>query len=74
MLVEMDGFEGGEGVIGGRPPQPIRHGQALLRRGPSRPSGHGGPTDIKDATNLLKVRLRKVPLHDNVRADVLARF
>ena len=74
MLVEMDGFEGGEGVIViAATNRPDVLDKALLRPGRFDRQVMVGLPDIKGREQILKVHMRKVPLHDNVRADVLAR-
>ncbi|HWS79191.1 MAG TPA: ATP-dependent zinc metalloprotease FtsH, partial [Thermomonas sp.] len=74
MLVEMDGFEGGEGVIViAATNRPDVLDKALLRPGRFDRQVMVGLPDIKGREQILTVHMRKVPLHDNVRADVLAR-
>jgi len=74
MLVEMDGFEGGEGVIViAATNRPDVLDKALLRPGRFDRQVMVGLPDIKGREQILKVHMRKVPLHDNVRADLLAR-
>ena len=74
MLVEMDGFEGGEGVIViAATNRPDVLDKALLRPGRFDRQVMVGLPDIKGREQILKVHMRKVPLHDNVRPDVLAR-
>jgi cell division protease FtsH len=74
MLVEMDGFEGGEGVIViAATNRPDVLDKALLRPGRFDRQVMVGLPDIKGREQILKVHMRKVPLHDDVRADVLAR-
>ncbi|QDA56554.1 ATP-dependent zinc metalloprotease FtsH [Thermomonas aquatica] len=74
MLVEMDGFEGGEGVIViAATNRPDVLDKALLRPGRFDRQVMVGLPDIKGREQILKVHMRKVPLHDNVRADILAR-
>ncbi|MDE2406594.1 MAG: ATP-dependent zinc metalloprotease FtsH [Xanthomonadaceae bacterium] len=74
LLVEMDGFEGGEGVIViAATNRPDVLDKALLRPGRFDRQVMVGLPDIKGREQILKVHMRKVPLHDNVRADVLAR-
>ena len=70
MLVEMDGFEGNEGIIviaaTNRPdvldPALLRPGQVVV-----------GLPDIRGREQILKVHMRKVPLSDDVKASVIAR-
>ena len=74
MLVEMDGFEGGEGVIViAATNRPDVLDKALLRPGRFDRQVMVGLPDIKGREQILRVHMRKVPLHDNVRPDVLAR-
>ncbi len=74
MLVEMDGFEGGEGVIViAATNRPDVLDKALLRPGRFDRQVMVGLPDIKGREQILTVHMRKVPLHDNVRADILAR-
>ena len=74
MLVEMDGFEGGEGVIViAATNRPDVLDKALLRPGRFDRQVMVGLPDIKGREQILKVHMRKVPLHDNVRPEVLAR-
>jgi ATP-dependent Zn protease len=74
MLVEMDGFEGGEGVIViAATNRPDVLDPALLRPGRFDRQVMVGLPDIKGREQILKVHMRKVPLADDVRADVLAR-
>ena len=74
MLVEMDGLEGGEGVIViAATNRPDVLDKALLRPGRFDRQVMVGLPDIKGREQILKVHMRKVPLADDVRADVLAR-
>ncbi|MBN8263489.1 MAG: ATP-dependent zinc metalloprotease FtsH [Xanthomonadales bacterium] len=74
MLVEMDGFEGGEGVIViAATNRPDVLDKALLRPGRFDRQVMVGLPDIKGREQILKVHMRKVPLADDVRPDVLAR-
>ncbi len=74
MLVEMDGFEGGEGVIViAATNRPDVLDKALLRPGRFDRQVMVGLPDIKGREQILKVHMRKVPLDDSVRPDVLAR-
>lgn len=74
MLVEMDGFEGSEGVIViAATNRPDVLDKALLRPGRFDRQVMVGLPDIKGREQILKVHMRKVPLADDVRADVLAR-
>jgi cell division protease FtsH len=74
MLVEMDGFEGGEGVIViAATNRPDVLDKALLRPGRFDRQVMVGLPDIKGREQILRVHMRKVPLNDDVRPDVLAR-
>ncbi|WP_240124965.1 ATP-dependent zinc metalloprotease FtsH [Thermomonas alba] len=74
MLVEMDGFEGSEGVIViAATNRPDVLDKALLRPGRFDRQVMVGLPDIKGREQILKVHMRRVPLADDVRADVLAR-
>ncbi len=74
MLVEMDGFEGGEGVIViAATNRPDVLDKALLRPGRFDRQVMVGLPDIKGREQILKVHMRKVPLADDVDASVLAR-
>ena len=74
MLVEMDGFEGGEGVIViAATNRPDVLDKALLRPGRFDRQVMVGLPDIKGREQILKVHMRKVPLNDDVRPDLLAR-
>ncbi|RZA20917.1 MAG: ATP-dependent metallopeptidase FtsH/Yme1/Tma family protein [Lysobacteraceae bacterium] len=74
MLVEMDGFEGGEGVIViAATNRPDVLDKALLRPGRFDRQVMVGLPDIKGREQILHVHMRKVPLADDVRPDVLAR-
>jgi cell division protease FtsH len=74
MLVEMDGFEGGEGVIViAATNRPDVLDKALLRPGRFDRQVMVGLPDIKGREQILRVHMRKVPLSDDVRPDLLAR-
>ncbi|PZO65646.1 MAG: cell division protein FtsH [Pseudoxanthomonas suwonensis] len=74
MLVEMDGFEGGEGVIViAATNRPDVLDKALLRPGRFDRQVMVGLPDIKGREQILRVHMRRVPLSDDVRPDVLAR-
>ncbi|PJK13283.1 cell division protein FtsH [Lysobacteraceae bacterium NML07-0707] len=74
MLVEMDGFEGGEGVIViAATNRPDVLDKALLRPGRFDRQVMVGLPDIKGREQILKVHMRKVPLGDDVKPDLLAR-
>jgi len=74
LLVEMDGFEGNVGIIIiAATNRPDVLDPALLRPGRFDRQVMVGLPDIKGREQILKVHMRKVPLHDDVRADLLAR-
>ncbi len=74
MLVEMDGFEGNEGVIViAATNRPDVLDPALLRPGRFDRQVTVGLPDIRGREQILKVHMRKVPLGDDVKAAVIAR-
>ena len=74
LLVEMDGFEGGEGVIViAATNRPDVLDPALLRPGRFDRQVTVGLPDIKGREMILKVHMRKVPLADDVEPGVIAR-
>jgi cell division protease FtsH len=74
MLVEMDGFEGHEGIIViAATNRPDVLDPALLRPGRFDRQVMVGLPDIRGREQILKVHMRKVPLGDNVVASVIAR-
>ncbi|MCO7225085.1 ATP-dependent zinc metalloprotease FtsH [Pleionea sp. CnH1-48] len=74
LLVEMDGFEGGEGVIViAATNRPDVLDPALLRPGRFDRQVVVGLPDIRGREQILKVHMRKVPLNDDVDAAVIAR-
>ncbi len=74
LLVEMDGFEGDEGVIViAATNRPDVLDPALLRPGRFDRQVTVGLPDIKGREQILKVHMRKVPLADDIDAGVLAR-
>lgn len=74
LLVEMDGFEGGEGVIViAATNRPDVLDPALLRPGRFDRQVIVGLPDIRGREQILKVHMRKVPLGDDVDASVIAR-
>ena len=74
LLVEMDGFEGGEGVIViAATNRPDVLDPALLRPGRFDRQVVVPLPDIRGREAILKVHMRKVPLSDNVDAKVIAR-
>lgn len=74
MLVEMDGFEGHEGIIIiAATNRPDVLDPALLRPGRFDRQVVVGLPDIRGREQILKVHMRKVPVADNVDAAVIAR-
>ncbi len=74
LLVEMDGFEGGEGVIViAATNRPDVLDPALLRPGRFDRQVVVGLPDIKGREKILQVHMRKVPAADDVVAGVIAR-
>ncbi len=74
LLVEMDGFEGGEGVIViAATNRPDVLDPALLRPGRFDRQVVIPLPDIRGREAILKVHLRKVPLDDDVKPKVIAR-
>ena len=74
LLVEMDGFEGNEGIILiAATNRPDVLDQALLRPGRFDRQVVVPLPDLKGREQILKVHMRKVPLGDNVDARVVAR-
>ena len=74
MLVEMDGFEGGEGVIViAATNRPDVLDKALLRPGRFDRQVMVSLPDIKGREQILKVHMRKIPAADDVQVTVLAR-
>jgi cell division protease FtsH len=74
LLVEMDGFEGGEGVIViAATNRPDVLDPALLRPGRFDRQVVIPLPDIRGREAILKVHLRKVPLDDDVEPKVIAR-
>ncbi|MCL1092635.1 ATP-dependent zinc metalloprotease FtsH [Shewanella kaireitica] len=74
MLVEMDGFEGNEGVIViAATNRPDVLDAALLRPGRFDRQVVVGLPDVRGREQILKVHMRKVPLADGVKASVIAR-
>ena len=74
MLVEMDGFEGNEGIIViAATNRPDVLDPALLRPGRFDRQVTVGLPDIRGREQILKVHMRKVPLADDVKAHVIAR-
>lgn len=74
MLVEMDGFEGNEGIIViAATNRPDVLDPALLRPGRFDRQVTVGLPDVRGREQILKVHMRKVPLADGVDAAVIAR-
>ncbi len=74
LLVEMDGFEGGEGVIViAATNRPDVLDPALLRPGRFDRQVVVGLPDVKGREQILKVHMRKLPLADDVEPMVVAR-
>lgn len=74
MLVEMDGFEGHEGIIViAATNRPDVLDPALLRPGRFDRQVVVGLPDIRGREHILKVHMRKVPIADDVEPAVIAR-
>jgi len=74
LLVEMDGFEGSEGVIViAATNRPDVLDPALLRPGRFDRHVYVQLPDIRGREAILKVHMRKVPLADDVDANIIAR-
>lgn len=74
LLVEMDGFEGNEGVIViAATNRPDVLDQALLRPGRFDRQVVVPLPDVRGREQILKVHMRKVPLGDDVKPALLAR-
>ena len=74
LLVEMDGFEGNEGVIViAATNRPDVLDPALLRPGRFDRQVHVPLPDILGREQILKVHMRKVPVADDVDATIIAR-
>ena len=74
MLVEMDGFEGSEGVIViAATNRPDVLDPALLRPGRFDRQVVVPLPDIRGREQILKVHMRKVPLDDDVKPGIIAR-
>ena len=74
LLVEMDGFEGGEGVIVvAATNRPDVLDPALLRPGRFDRQVVVGLPDVRGREQILRVHMRKVPLAENVEPMVIAR-
>ncbi len=74
LLVEMDGFEGTEGVIViAATNRPDVLDPALLRPGRFDRQVYVPLPDIRGREQILKVHMRKVPISDNVVPSIIAR-
>ena len=74
LLVEMDGFEGNEGIIIiAATNRPDVLDSALLRPGRFDRQIMVGLPDIRGREQILKVHMRKVPLGENVNPELIAR-
>jgi cell division protease FtsH len=74
LLVEMDGFEGTDGVIViAATNRPDVLDPALLRPGRFDRQVHVGLPDIRGREQILNVHLRKVPIGTDVKPDLIAR-
>ena len=74
LLVEMDGFEGNEGVIViAATNRPDVLDPALLRPGRFDRQVVVPLPDIRGREQILRVHMRKVPLSDNVKPELIAR-
>ena len=74
MLVEMDGFEGSQGVIViAATNRPDILDPALLRPGRFDRQVVVPLPDIRGREEILKVHMRKVPVAPDIKADILAR-
>ena len=74
LLVEMDGFEGNEGVIViAATNRPDVLDPALLRPGRFDRQVHVPLPDIRGREAILKVHMRKVPLAEDVEPSIIAR-
>ncbi len=74
MLVEMDGFEGNEGIIViAATNRPDVLDPALLRPGRFDRQVTVGLPDVRGREQILKVHMRKVPVADDVQPALIAR-
>ena len=74
LLVEMDGFEGSEGVIViAATNRPDVLDPALLRPGRFDRQVYVPLPDIRGREQIVKIHMRKVPVADDVNANVIAR-
>lgn len=74
LLVEMDGFEGNDGVIIiAATNRADVLDRALLRPGRFDRQVYVGLPDVRGREQILKVHMRKVPIDDRVSASIIAR-
>ena len=74
LLVEMDGFEGSEGIIViAATNRPDVLDPALLRPGRFDRQVVVPLPDVRGREQILKVHMRKVPIHEDVRPELIAR-
>ncbi len=74
LLVEMDGFEGNEGIIViAATNRADVLDRALLRPGRFDRQAYVGLPDIRGREQILKVHMRKVPLDEKVSPSIIAR-
>lgn len=74
LLVEMDGFEGSEGIIViAATNRPDVLDKALLRPGRFDRQVVVGLPDVRGREQIIRVHMRKVPLGDDVKPELLAR-
>ena len=74
LLVELDGFEGNEGIIViAATNRPDVLDPALLRPGRFDRQVVVGLPDIRGREQILKVHMRKVPVGEDVDASIIAR-
>lgn len=74
LLVEMDGFEGSEGVIViAATNRPDVLDPALLRPGRFDRQVVVPLPDVRGREQILKVHMKTVPVHDNVKPSIIAR-
>lgn len=74
LLVEMDGFQGNEGVIViAATNRPDVLDPALLRPGRFDRQVIVGLPDVRGREQILKVHMRKVPLSDDIQVGIIAR-
>lgn len=74
LLVEMDGFEGNEGIIViAATNRPDVLDKALLRPGRFDRQVTVGLPDVKGREQILNVHMKKVPAADNVKIEFIAR-